>query len=318
MKQILIFIFFTIVNVAFSQKNYRYYYTLVDSAEYYNFSECNNRYADSLYKIAFTYFDPFPEDVISALLNEYKINSKINYEYIQLAIKEGEKYTDIKDLLKRKQIKYDKKLLKKASIVGKQNKNSENDRKFKRKIRHLLVREQFARIFLSNNIIKADSINALKLKLWLVKDSLAFNRHTLGIIYMELLQVMLFHQGWSYWNNSDFELLLVFVEKGYLNRRVTSEILDRKSINGVLFRVINGKILAKQVSKEVYNLSPFVSTGNRHFMINGKIVAMPVCSEMSEKELDELRLYLLYSSYSLFKKAHSNIFFPTQEEFRNM
>jgi len=270
MKQILIFIFFTIVNVAFSQKNYRYYYTLVDSAEYYNFSECNNRYADSLYKIAFTYFDPFPEDVISALLNEYKINSKINYEYIQLAIKEGEKYTDIKDLLKRKQIKYDKKLLKKASIVGKQNKNSENDRKFKRKIRHLLVREQFARIFLSNNIIKADSINALKLKLWLVKDSLAFNRHTLGIIYMELLQVMLFHQGWSYWNNSDFELLLVFVEKGYLNRRVTSEILDRKSINGVLFRVINGKILAKQVSKEVYNLSPFVSTGNRHFMINGK------------------------------------------------
>jgi hypothetical protein len=318
MKQILIFIFFTIVNVAFSQKNYRYYYTLVDSAEYYNFSECNNRYADSLYKIAFTYFDPFPEDVISALLNEYKINSKINYEYIQLAIKEGEKYTDIKDLLKRKQIKYDKKLLKKASIVGKQNKNSENDRKFKRKIRHLLVREQFARIFLSNNIIKADSINALKLKLWLVKDSLAFNRHTLGIIYMELLQVMLFHQGWSYWNNSDFELLLVFVEKGYLNRRVTSEILDRKSINGVLFRVINGKILAKQVSKEVYNLSPFVSTGNRHFMINGKNVAMPVCSEMSEKELDELRLYLLYSSYSLFKKAHSNIFFPTQEEFRNM
>ncbi len=321
MKLSIVVLFLILSNYIYSQKSYKEYYTLIDSAEYFTNVEKNYTYADSLYKIAFSNFEPFAYDVNAALYNYYKIDSVLNKEYVALAIKQGEFYRDIKFRLDRNKIYYNKRELKKISRKAKRSRDLDKNRKFRRKIRHLLIRDQYARRR-SKDFGKADSINAIKLKEFLKKDSTIFSRHQLGDTYTDLLQILLFHQ-WKYWNGKDFEFLINLVEKGHLKRDVTAEIIERESVSsGIIFTIKNNKIYTKQkelgkdsISRKYY----YSSTGKSVLPRNGKYYATPLFPELSLEEVDSLRAYLLYSPLSLFKSTNPHILYlPAKEYFETL
>lgn len=314
----ILFAFFLLLpGIVTAQLSYKNYYALIDSAKYYTYAEPIK--ADSLYKVAFANYNPFSEDVVSAILNDYKIDSVLNYEYVELAIKQGEFYIDIKYYLKN--IKYDKKKLKQVRKKAKRNKTINKNRKFRFKIIYLIFKDQYTRRFNKKNIIKRDSLNSIQLKLVLKKDSSAFSRFTLGNTYMKLLQVLLFHQGWACWNGKDFEMLVELVKRGHLNRVVISEIIERESIgNGQLFKIVNGKIVSKQMDykKDMLGYHYYSSIGKRYYSKKGVNISVPVFPELNEDELDNLRHYLCYSTFSLYKKTYKHLLFPTPEEYLNI
>ena len=319
MKKSIVILFLLLSTFVYSQKSYKEYYTLIDSAKYYTYAEMNYAYADSLYKIVFSNFAPFAYDVNAAIFNYYKIDSVLNNEYVALAIKQGELYRNIKFRLDRNKIYYNKRELKKISRKAKRSRDLDKNRKFRRKIRHLLIRDMYARRR-SKDYGKADSINAIKLKEFLKKDSTIFSRHQLGDTYTDLLQILLYHQGWEYWNGKDFEFLIDLVDKGHLKRDVTAEIIERESVSsGIIFTIKNNKIYTKEkelgkdsISRKYY----YSSTGKRVLPKNGKYYATPLFPELSIEEVDSLRSYLFYPPLSLFKSTNPHILYlPVNEYF---
>ena len=274
----------------------------------------NYTYADSLYLVAFNNYDLYSGDVVSALLNNYKIDSILNPNYIELAVKQGEFYRYIKFVLNKHKNSYNKRELKKLKRKAKRNRYLD----INKKIRHLLVRDMFARSLSKKNIIKSDSINAIKLKLYLKKDSAFFDRNVLGQTYTELLEVLLFQQGWKNWS-TDFEFLVNLVNNGYLNRNVTSEIIERELISeGVLFTIKNNKIISIQKDIEKDRLGPYYfysSIGKRYYQKKVKNISMPIYPEINSDKLDEIRAYLCYSSFFLYKNTYSHLIFPTPKEY---
>ena len=301
----------------FSQKNYRNYYALIDSAKYYTIAEKNYAYADSLYQIAFKNYDGFIDDISSSIINNYKIDSNLNYNYLELIFKEGESLGNVKFILDRKEIQYRKKIIRRCKRKGKKKRKISKNRKVIHKLRRMLIREQFAR-FRHKNINKIDSLNSTKIKTLLSKDSTILSRYKLGTINTEFLQIMILHQGWRYWGAENFSFLINLVEKGFLNRSVLAHIIDRSSIYaGKYFSVENNKMTCRkntEIKRSCKNYY-YSSIGFIRLNKNRTQTTIPFFPNSSITEINKTRFYILYSSLSLFKKTNPRIIFPSTMEF---
>ena len=301
-------------------QDYRNYYILADSAKTLFYNKEYEK-ADSIYSFCFSKFRPFENECNYALINSIKLNKNIDY-YIRESFKCGSFKKDLEALLKRNNYAPDKKVLKALYKQGHKEYKKYHVRKYKRQIRRLLLRDQFARIF-KKNFQKADSINYIRLKSILQKDINAFNREKTGLVYGELLEVLIFHQGWHFWQN-DFNKLRRLVLSGALSRDVLFQIIERESVwGGKQFTLLNDSLIELSTKENETNLCNgyyYSCLGGRAFYFSKlqKQVVVPVFPMITEVDLDKLRCFVFQQPYENFKKNSTYLEFVNKDEFCNL
>jgi hypothetical protein len=323
MMKILIFIiqfnFITVLNLY--AQDYRNYYILTDSA---NTLFTNNEFekADSIYRFCFSKFSPFENECNYALINSIQLNKNVDY-YIRESFKSGTFKKDLEALLKRNNYATDKKVLKALYKQGNKEFKKNHVGKYKRQIRRLIIRDQFARLFQKHKIQKVDSINYFKLKEILQKDKNAFNREKTGMVYGELLEVLIFHQGWHFWKN-DFIKLRELVLSGYLSRDVLYQIIERESVwGGKQFTLFNDSLIELKTKDDETSLCNgyyYSCIGGRAFYFSKlqKQIVIPVFPSISDTDLNILREFVFQQPYEKYKKNNLHLKFVNTDEFCNL
>jgi hypothetical protein len=274
-----------------AQENYRQYYEQVDSAFYYVVVDSNQQLAFEKYQQCFKEYVPFITDIEKAIVAGIKTNQSID-SLICLGFKLGAFKSEVKYLLKKHEYSYKRRHLNQLKRKGNRAAKLNKNRKTRRLIKQLFIKDQFARIFNSKKIDSVDSINATILTSAFQKNKHIFKRSTLGYTYSGLLGLLIFHQGWSNYHQ-DLGMLISLTESGDLHRNDLIYLFQRDNlIAGDRFEVNEKHQLIKSDKKAVQlcNTNFFASCiGAQLKKINGRIVYTPLDPDISEVEINKLR-----------------------------
>ena len=151
-KYILLSILIISVFYIKAQSSYRKYYELIDSAEYFINVEENNYKADKLYSLLANEYLMFENDLTRAILNAEKIKSKNKDNFIDLYIQLGGSSKYLIYLFEKRNIYFNKPVLKKRFRQNYKPYKSRKSKRVKRILRSLMIKDQFSRVFSEKNI----------------------------------------------------------------------------------------------------------------------------------------------------------------------
>lgn len=146
------------------------------------------------------------------------------------AVKAGLSYTEAKHFIKGEKIPNYKKLKRTLKSINKANKRN-YERKYRKVIKSIIVRDQFARRFNQRKMNKVDSLNFKKLKKLIMTNNEQLPQITqVGSIYINLLIPILRHLSYP-----RLKYTIPYVEKSILNASLPvetlPELLDYASTN---------------------------------------------------------------------------------------
>ncbi|AEA42828.1 hypothetical protein [Fluviicola taffensis] len=314
-KIIVIFFSFLISTKAFSQLNYSFYYTCIDSAEFYR-SQGKIDSTNLYYQKAFSASVGFDTDYSSAIYPYYLEHKILDTLLIAQTFSIGERKKEIFALCKRRNIPFSKKQLRKIY----------RDHKLKpilkpKIFKWMLFRDQIARRYFPKKVDYVDSKNAKILIRFMHDRSDYFDRNNLSIKNYGQLEILLIHAGWNNLS-SEFNTIQTMIKEGKLNRMVGAAIVERAAISkGYLFKIDSeGHILGldnqKQQLCNFYYPNIYFNYGLKYDRKNKQVLLPPFHPNLSEKEVDSLRQFLFLSPLNMLQKQQQYRFL-TSEEFCN-
>ena len=219
----------------------------------------------------------------------------------------GNKFISIKDFRKLK--KQYKKIKEPISLKTK---------RMKLKIKVLVLRDQIIRIFFKKRINDIDKKNSCYVKLFLQENECL---KELDYLTLSLLNILLLHGGWDNYKN-EINQIHELVKNRIISENGLVEIIERCSLyEGMTFKVYNDSILClKDLSSFICNNEGlyFSNIGNRNYRLGNKFVFVPLNPNLSEKEINDLRIYLcippLKKRENKVTKNGVEIIFPNTDE----
>jgi hypothetical protein len=320
-KTLIIFLTLCLPSISFGRNDYEFYYSKIDSAEYYVSIKDDQR-ALTLYKKVFEDFVGFPNDYLNAISVSLRLHNEA-YDPFVKGFKSVRGFrNDLKSellnemnqgFINSKEKKRILKLFRKSKTIHKRNK------KGTRLILKLIIKDQKARKS-GKNIHKIDSLNNLKLKEAIKKNPTFLDHKKYGFIANSMLEILIFHHHYKLWGN-DFELLVENIKQGNLSRETVLYLLEREVVWGNnLFKLEKDSLIylegKNQKICDSLNLSYSIFGGFKQY--NSKLkqhIVVPIHPEYTEELVDKMRKYLLYSSYDLYKKTRTQLCYPNKKDF---
>jgi hypothetical protein len=303
-----------------AQDNYANYYNMVDSANFYSLVDSNYVKAFVKYNECFKQFVPFTKDVDRAIVLGIKTNQNID-SLLYLNFKLGAKKSDVKYILNKEEYEIKRAYLNKIESKAKKESKKYRNKKNRKLIRRLLIKDQLARLWFSksNRIQRIDSLNAFRL-IKEYRNGNNFNRIALGELHSSLLGVLIFHQGWENYQG-EMSMLFNLTKSGALSRDDLIYLFQRANLfNGIRFEVDEENTIIKSAKNSTLlcDANHFTSCiGEQLRRINGKIIFTPIDPDIEEMEINKLRVILfsppLYYYKSIEKRYRCSI-----EEYCNL
>lgn len=307
--------------MAYCRNDFAFYYSKIDSAEYY-VSINDYQSAFNSYKTVFNDFDGFPDDYLNALFVSVNLYKKGFDPFIQGFKKVRGFRNDLKyDLTNwRNQGLIDSKETKRIlKVFRKSNAFLKKNRKGTRLILKLMIKDQRTRRS-GKNINERDSLNNLKLQEIMQKMPTFLDHRQYGFLAKSMLDILIFHQEYKLWG-TNFGILVENIKQGNLSRETVCYLLEREVVWGnSLFKLENDSLIylegKNQIICDSVNFSYSIFGGFRQYNATSKqhIIA-PIHPEYTEEIVDKMRKYLLYSSYDLYVKTNRNFGFPNQKDY---
>lgn len=314
-KITILFLVFLISKKALSQLNYSFYYTCIDSAEFYR-SKNKIDSANLYYKKAFSDYIGFDTDYAGAIYPYYLEHHTLDTNLIAQSFSIGERKKEIFALCKRRNIPFSKKQIRK---IYREHKLKPI---LKPKIfKWMLFRDQIARRFFPKKTDPVDSKNAKILIRLLHERPEYFDRNNLSIKNYGQLEILLIHVGWDNLS-SEFNTIQTMIKEGKLSRIVGASIVERAAIyDGYLFKVdshgiIEGLDNQKELLCNFYYPNIYFNYGLKYDRKNKLVLLPPFHPNLSETEVDSLRQFLFLSPLNMLQKQQQYRFL-TSEEFCN-
>jgi hypothetical protein len=299
--KIVLFLLFTLYfqSSVFSQ-DYTRYYQLIDSAEHYIANEDLVK-GDAYYLKGLNTYRGFPSDYDQAILNNYIVYNKLDFDLIKTGFSNGLLFRDLKYSLDKYNAPYSKRELKKIY-----RKNKLKKKKGSLPVYFALLRDQRSRSKKNGNMAKADSITAVKLKKWMIEKPHLFNRFDTSYYGSEMISVLMFHTGWKNLESVQ-DTLYNLTKKGLIHRNVLGHIIERSALyGGYVFTLdsVHHKIAGRQGGENVMcnGLSYsniFQRYGGIYDPEREAFLMPPIHPSFSEEEINKLRNHLFFSDVSL-------------------
>jgi|SRR5690554_199775 len=266
--------------------------------------------ADSIFKILFdNNVNHHLSDIINVINHRGRNKGGLQSFYINTLVKTAKKYKNYKRESNYLHLtKHEFNLIKRKLDV------SNNYKRKTLSLLRMIVREQRARKK-KQNIVLADSLNAIEVKKMLSDTNLIRN-----LTYMDkqFLELLIMHGGIRLYEQ-DLELIRYYIgNKRYLSRDLMSKLIERDAVfGGITYKVLNNKLKPNDKNQMICpfenNFNLFYSNiGETPYNINNKLVYVPMDPDLSLEEINQVRSYCYLPKF--IPKSNEHYVFPSAEE----
>ncbi|PWH85926.1 hypothetical protein [Brumimicrobium oceani] len=271
------------------------YYKLIDSAQHFIANEDFAK-GDSFYHKGLNSYRVVPNDYDKAILNNYIVHNKLDFDLIKTGFYNGLKYS-----LDNYNPPYSKRKIKKIY-----RKNKLKKKKGSLPVYYTLIRDQRSRSKKNGDIVKADSITGVKLKKWIVEKPHLFDRFQTSFLGSEMIGTLVIHSGWNNLESVQ-DSIYSLTKKGLIHRDVFGSIIERSALyNGCVFTIDseNQKIeerrdLETMLCNYIYYSNIFVGYGGMRDVERQALILPPIHPSFTEESINKLRNHLFYSDVSM-------------------
>jgi hypothetical protein len=304
-----------ITNKIIGQLDYSFYYSYIDSANYFhakNKIDSTNLY----YQKAFTLYKGFDTDYESAIYPYFLEHQVLDTSLIAKAFLVGSNKRDILFLLERRNIPHSKKQIR--TIY---QKNKLKPKINPRILKRMLLSDQIARRFRPKKMQKVDIKNAKKLIQLMQQQPAIFDHNNLSLKNYGRLEVLLIHAGWKNLD-TEFNDIQSLTKEGKLNRLIGASIIERAAIyHGFLFKIDSTghiKVLENQskVLCDFFYPNIYFNYGLKFDKKNKQLLFPPYNSNLTEQEVDSMRQFLFLSPLNMLYEQQQ-FRFVSSDEFCN-
>lgn len=296
-------------------QDYKRYYQLIDSATYFK-SIDDNLKADDFYTSALIAYRGFSNDHLTAILNNYYISNKLNFEMIKNAFQDGLNYRDLKFQLSKQNIFIPERNLKKLY-----RKNRIKKKRSLHPIYFALIADQIPRSRKNGDISEVDRRTGIKIKKWMIEKPYLFNRFETGFIGSELIYILMIHAGWENLESVQ-DTIYNLTQKGLIHRNTLADIIERSALyRGSIFSIdsINPKLInnidteSSLCGQHYSNIS--LNYGKIYDADRKVVLTPPIHPSLNEVEINTLRNYLFLTTIEFYYISNPKYLKVSPEEY---